>query len=123
MKVTVDLGGMVEFLLLGEVPGGDDEANVIGLSTVAYLSAKDPGHVLLPAAIWHDAAYRSGASIQSEWPQWMVDREFLDKMLAIANSPTLHITPEQRYDLEREALALYLLVRKWGRNAYEGTVE
>jgi hypothetical protein len=122
MKVTVNVGGLIQFLLLGEVPGGDDKANVIGLSTVAYLSAKDPAHVLLPAAEWHDGAYLKGSSIQATWPRWKVDLHFYNMMVEICHWPTLSKTPEERLLLEKEAWTLYLWVREYGQAAWEGTV-
>jgi len=119
MQVTVDIGGMIEFLLLGEVPGGDDEASVIGISTVAYIAKKDPAHVFLPAAIWHDAAYVKGSSAQSTMMRHEVDVEFFKKCIDIANSPTLNITQTERFELEKEAVALFLMVRKYGDAAWE----
>lgn len=111
MEVTLNVGGVLEYLLLHWRPSGDDAATVIGDSRVAYLSAKDPGHVFLPAALWHDAAYSTGASIQKEWPRWRVDAHFLDMMLQIAVGDL---------ELEREAVSLYLAVRMYGANLYEG---
>jgi len=110
MEVTLEIGGLLDFLL-GFNPKGDDLGTVIGDSRVAYLSKKDKGHVFLPAAIWHDAAYTKGASIQETWPRWKVDLEFLKKMLDIA---------QDDYGLTKEALSLYLAVRKYGAHLYEG---
>jgi len=111
MLITVDLAGVIEYLLDWDTAVADDDIVVIGLSRVAYLSSKDPAHAFLPAAVWHDAAYTSGASIQQEWPRWKVDQEFLKKMLDISAGD---------YDLEKEALTLYLVVRKYGSKVWEG---
>ena len=114
MEATINIGGLIKYILLGWRPSGDDEAMVIGDSRVAYLASRDPGHIFIPAALWHDAAYRKGASIQEEWPRWRVDEEFLHKMLFIA---------EGNVGLEKEALTLYLIVREFGQSLFEGKEE
>ena len=113
MKVVIDVPGAILYLLLNLQPLDDDEAEVIGLSRVAYLSAKDPAHVLLPAARWHDAAYKKGASIQQEWSRHAVDSRFLRMMLDIAGDD---------YACTCDAVALYLAVRKFGERVWEGAV-
>lgn len=113
MKVTLDIGGVIEYLLLGWTPISEDEAVFIGDSRVAYLSEKDPSHVFIIAAKWHDAAYTKGQSIQDEWPRWKVDQEFLKKMLNLASG---------NYELERDALILYLAVRLYGARKWAGTI-
>lgn len=112
MEVTINVGGFAQYLL-GLGLSGDDSATVIGDSRIAYLSEKDPGHVFLPAAIWHDAAYAAGASIQGldGMTRWQVDQEFLNKMLDIAR---------RNYELQLQACELYLLVRKYGVGLWEG---
>lgn len=112
MEVTINVGGFALYLL-GLSLEGDDFATVIGDSRIAYLSEKDPGHVFLPAAIWHDAAYAKGASIQGPdgMARWQVDQEFLNKMLNIA---------KRDYKLQLEACELYLLVRRYGAGLWEG---
>lgn len=113
MKVTVDIPGVIQYLLLGwETP--DDDMVVIGHSRVAYLSEKDPGHVFLPAAVWHDACYTAGASIQEgedRWPRWKVDAYFLKLMFDIA---------EDDLELQKEACTLYLAVCMYAGGMYEG---
>lgn len=120
MIITVDTGGLLQYLLLGEIPGGDDDRLLIGISRVAYLSKKDPGHVFIDAARWHDAAYQSGASIQQEWPRWKVDKHFLDMMIDIVHFDIYNFSAEKRDELETEALTLFRIVRKYGGAAYEG---
>jgi len=120
MLVTIDTGGLIQFLLLGDIPGGDDDRVAIGISRVAYLSEKDPGHIFLDAARWHDAAYTNGASIQKEWPRWKVDVEFLDKMLAEVHSDLYIYSAAEKLALEKEAMTLFLVVRKYGGAAWEG---
>ena len=114
MRVTIDVPNFIISILLGWSPPGDDDAQVIGDSRVAYLSKKDPGHIFIPAAIWHDAAYTKGASIQEEWSRYEVDLEFLKKMLEIAKDDL---------SLTKEALYLYLIVRTFGEGLWEGTVK
>lgn len=75
---------------------------------VAFLAEKDPGHVFLPAAAWHDAAYAPGSEVQKEWPRWKADREFNLLCLDISQG----VIP-----LEEEAHTLHLYVRKF----YHGT--
>lgn len=112
MKVTVDIPGVIQYLLLGwEAP--DDDMVVIGHSRVAYLSDKDPGHVFLPAAIWHDACYAAGASIQTgpdSWPRWRVDAHFQKLMLDIAKDDL---------ELQKEACTLYLAVCMFAGGMYK----
>lgn len=113
MKVTIDVPGLIQYLLLGwDVP--DDDMTVIGHSRVAYLSEQDPGHALLPAARWHDAAYTAGASIQcgpDAWPRWKVDAHFLKMMLDIA---------QDNLELQKEACTLFVAVCMYGARMYEG---
>ena len=120
MNINVDVNGIISLLLLGKIPGGDDDRTVIGISRVAYLTNKDPGHIFLDAARWHDAAYTSGASIQKEWPRWKVDEEFLKKMIDIAHADIYDYSEDERFALEKEAVALFLVVRRYGGAAWEG---
>lgn len=114
MEVTVNVGNVLSFLILGWTPKADDDVTVIGHSRFAYLSAKDPGHVFLEAARWHDAAYTTAAAIQKEWPRWRVDAHFLGMMLDISKGHS---------ELTKEALTLYLTVRLWGDSLWEGEVD
>lgn len=113
MRVTIDIPGIVQYTLLGwTIP--DDEMEVIGHSRIAYLSDKDPGHIFMPAALWHDAAYSAGASIQfgkDAWPRFRVDAHFLQMMLDIARAD---------YELQKQACTLYLAVCKFATGMYEG---
>lgn len=109
MEVVLNIGGLLEYLLLGDLP--DDQAVVIGHSRVAYLSKRDPGHVFLGPAMWHDACYGEGSGAQDAWSRAQVDRMFLEKMLIIADGD---------YRLEKEAVVLYLLVRKHAAPLWEG---
>lgn len=116
MEIVLNVGGLTEFLLFGFVPGGDDVATVIGISTVAYLSEKDPAHIFLPAAEWHDAAYVAGSSAQKTMMRHQVDVEFFKKCIDIANHPDHH---DNREALEKEAIELFLAVRDYGSSAWE----
>lgn len=114
MDVTINIGGLLEYLLIGADNIPDDDAEVIGISRVAYLTKKDPGHVFIGPARWHDAAYVKGSQAQLEgWRQWEVDLQFLKDMLQIAGND---------YELRKEAAILYLAVAKYGSKAWEGEV-
>jgi len=105
MLATVNVGNLLEEILLGWSPAGDDPAIVIGDSRVAYLFQKDPGDIFIEAAAWHDAAYTAGSSAQKEMHRWEVDKHLLEMMLAIAHSDR---------ELIKEALTLYMFVRVYG---------
>lgn len=111
MEVTLNVGWLVQALLLNNFPQGEDPAEVIGDSRVAYVGQHSKLAVFLGPARWHDAAYSSGASIQAAWQRWQVDSHFLKMMLDIAKGDV---------DQERDALMLYLLVRKFAAPYWEG---
>jgi hypothetical protein len=114
MEVTLNIGWLLNALLLNNYPQGEDAAEVIGDSRVAYVGRNSGLAVFLGAARWHDAAYGKGASIQSAWSRWQVDAHFLKMMLDIAKGDV---------DLERDALMLYLLVRKYAAPYWEGVAD
>lgn len=101
MEVTFNVPGVIYYMVLGWHPPAD-QAIVIGLSTVAYLSEKDPGHIFLPAARKHDAFY-SDPEAQKEFSRWRADQELLFDCLTIA---------KEDVSLATEAVTLYLFVRK-----------
>lgn len=114
MKVSFNVPEFIIELATGFEGIGDDDALEIGHSRVAYVAHDDSAYAFLPAAEWHDAAYTKGASIQSEWPRWKVDAEFLRKMLNIAGADL---------KLIKKALYLYLIVREFGGKLWEGKEE
>lgn len=114
MEVTLNIGWLLNALLLNNYPQGEDPAEVIGDSRVAYIDKNAKLAMFLPAARWHDAAYSRGASIQLAWSRWQVDAHFLKMMLDIAKGDL---------ELERDALMLYLLVRKYATNYWEGVAD
>ena len=117
MQVTIDLPGFFLYLVTGWEPP-DDPGTVIGLGMVAYLSEKDPAHIFIHPALWHDAAYMNGSEVQAEqnhwgeytWPRWKADKKLLDDCLHLA---------ENDIELIKEALTLYLVAREWGEKAWE----
>ena len=114
MQVTVDIGGLLEFLLIGTDHLPDDDATVIGHSRVAYLAKQDPGHVFIGPAAWHDAVYQNRSQAQLEgWRQWEADLQFLKSMLQIAGHD---------YELRKQAVILYLAVAKYARGMWEGEI-
>lgn len=126
LKVTLDINHRIVYLLLG-VKLPDDLQTVIGLGAVAYLSAADPASVFLPAAVWHDAATKEGASIQETWPLWKVSDEFEKKMKSIIlweaeNRPGLSEQEREEliYDLRLRAFELILIVDRYRKSYYEG---
>lgn len=118
MYITLNIPGALAYLFLGWHPPSDaDNNDLIGLSTVAFLAMKDPGHVFIPVAELHDAVYSPGSSMQIEvdqfgdhtWPRWRADLEcFLKPCLYIAKNDI---------NLIKEAQTLYLCVREF----YTGT--
>ena len=110
VEVTINLGGLVETIVLGRTHIGDDDVTVIGHSRVAYLARKDPGHIFLHAAAFHDSCYEAGSPAQQQWPRSRVDSMFLCAMLVYAAG---------NYELEREAVTLYLIVRMYGSRFWD----
>lgn len=120
MLIVLNVPGAFEWLVLGLAPP-DDPKELIGLGMVAYLSEKDPAHIFIHAAAWHDVAYTANSDVQLEkdthgnftWPRYRVDKKLLMDCLELAGDDL---------GLQKEAVTLYVMVREWGGRVWENEI-
>lgn len=87
----------------------DDTYEGCGISPLAT-GKKDP---FFAACAWHDAAYLKNSIHQKKYPRSMIDRQFLNQMLYIADGDSLLIARAYLY---------YFLAKIFGPRFWEGKV-
>lgn len=107
LTVHVNIPNLINYLILGIKPVGEDPKEVGGDSRLLWFESDHPFHNCFIA---HDRAYTAQSDSRQEgWSRWQVDKLFLDRMLAIAEA-------KEDPELTKQACIIYLYVRAHGES-------
>lgn len=104
LEVTINVPNLINYLILGIKPKGEDSWEGGGDSRLLYFDESHPFHQPFR---WHDKMYSSPQARTEGWARWRVDQEFLYQMLSLSWDD-----PEQI----EEAVIIYLYVVNNGAN-------